>query len=262
MNEEELQKARFRRLCTEAMLEGRTEGKYGFGTLAEKRMHAVLKKYICPDTDFHEVGLDGTRYLSDVRIGNDIWEIQTGDFSPMKQKIFYYLSHTDCTVTVVHPIVVNKWVSKIHPQTFEIYDRRKSPRHERSEDLLPLLYPLLPDLGNPRLRFRLLLTEAEEFRIPEAKGRRSRRGSVRYERIPLSLIEDQRYDAPVDFLRFLPDALPDPFTVREFSRATSILGMDAYSSVRVLAALGLLSPAEPIGRAMAFRRAEGFSAPR
>lgn len=251
----ELQQARFRRLCTDAMLEGRTDGKYGFGTLAEKRMHAVLKKYICPDTDFHEVGLSGTRYLSDVRIGKDIWEIQTGDFSPMKRKISYYLSDTDCNVTVVHPITVNKWVSRIRPETFDIYDRRKSPKHERPEDLLPLLYPLLPDLGNPRLRFRLLLLEAEEFRLPDTGNRRQRRrGSIRYERIPLALLEDQSYDSPQDFLRFLPETLPDPFTVRDFSRATKILGVDAYSAVRVLAALGVLAPAEPIGRAMAFRR--------
>ena len=82
-------KARFDRLCREAIAERRVQGEAGIGTLAEKRLHAVIKKYLCADEDCHEVGVLDTRYVSDVRIGNEIFEVQTGAFYPMKKKSNY-----------------------------------------------------------------------------------------------------------------------------------------------------------------------------
>lgn len=247
-------RARFCRLCDEAMLSRRSEGDGGFGTLAEKRMHAIIKRYLCPNEDFHEVGLDGTRFIADIRIGNKIYEVQTGAFYPMRKKIAYYMEQTDCTVTVVHPIVLNKWVSWVDPITNEILPRQRSPKHERPENLLDELYSLLPYVGNDRLRFRLLLIEALDFRLLNGRSRDRKRGSERYERIPISLLGELEFCSPEDFRRFIPQDLPSPFTVKDFSKYTKIRGRAAYSAVRVLASLGLLSPADPIGRAMAFSK--------
>ena len=244
--------ARFRRLCEEAMLEGRSNGDAGIGTLAEKRMHSIIKRYLCANADFHEVGVLNTRYVSDVRIGNEVYKVQTGAFYPMQKKIAYYLEHTDCTVTVVHPIAVNKWVCWVDPVTREISERKKSPKHESEKDLLPELYCLIPYLTNPRLKFRLLLLEVQDFRMLNGRSRDRKRGSTRYERIPLELLGEVNFTSPEDFRRFLPSELPPHFTVKEFARLTQFHGRDAYSAVRVLAAMGLLFPADPIGRAMAF----------
>jgi hypothetical protein len=249
------QAARFNRLCREIIAAGYTSGEAGIGTLAEKRLHAVIKRYLCEDEDCHEVGVLNTRYVSDVRIGNEIFEVQTGSFFPMKRKIAHYLEHTDCTVTVVHPIPAVKWISWIDPQTHEISSRARSPKKGTPRDLLPELYHLLPHLGDPRLRFRVLLLEAEDLRL--LNGRRSRdrkRGSERYERIPLALLDDLEFSTPSDFSVFLPDALPPHFTVKEFSALTKIRGRDAYSAVRVLTALGLLREGERIGRSMGWER--------
>ena len=245
-------RARFARLCTEAARSRRSEGDGGFGTLAKKRMHAVIKRYICPNEDFHEVGMRDTRFISDVRIGDSIYEVQSGAFYPMKKKIGYYMSKTDCTVTVVHPIVVNKWIVSIDPATGECAPRKKSPKHESPKDLLAELYPLIEHLPSPRLRFRLLLIDAEEYRVANARRHRGRLLPQKYELMPLSLLDVREFSSPEDFRAFLPPDLPSPFTVKDFSRATGIRGRNAYSAVRVLAALGLLSPAPPIGRAMAF----------
>lgn len=250
-------RARFCRLCEAAMSERRTQGEAGIGTLAEKRMHSIIKRYLCEDEEMHEVGVLDTRYVSDVRIGNEIFEVQTGAFYPMRKKIAYYLDHTDCTVTIVHPIIVNKWVSWVDPITHEITERKKSPKHESAQDLLAELYCLIPHLGNNRLRFRLLLLEAQDFRI--LNGRRSRdrkRGAERYERIPLDLLGEEEFTSPSDFQKFIPDALPTHFTVKDFTKHTGIRGRDAYSAVRVLVALGLLSTGESIGRAMGFTKNE------
>ena len=249
-------RARFRTLCRDAMLSRHVKGTDGIGTLGEKRMHAILKKYVSPNEDFHEIPLDGTRYVSDVRIGNEIYEIQTGHFLPMKKKIGYYLEHTDCTVTIVHPIVAQKWVVWVDPLTKSVSEKVRSPKREKAEDILPELYPLLPYLGNERLSFRLLLIEAMDFRILSKGGKDRKKASEKYERIPLSLLEEIELSSAEDFRAFLPDALPDTFTVSEFSRLTHHRGADAYSAAKVLRALGLLRDGEKRGRAMTFERTD------
>ena len=224
----------------------------GIGTLAEKRLHALIKKYICPNVEFHEVGVHDTRFVSDVRIGDDAYEVQTGSFFPMKKKIAYYLEHTDCTVTIVHPIPVVRWMSWVEPGMMDISPRRKVAG-KKELDLLPELYHLLPHLGNPRLRFRLLLLEVQDFRLLNGWSKNRKKGSVLYERIPLALLDEIDLNSPDDFRRFLPSALPEHFTVKDFSMLTKIRGRRAYSAVRALAALGVISPAEPIGRSMGWK---------
>ena len=249
------ERARFARLCTEAALSRRSEGDGGFGTLAEKRMHVVIKRFLCPNEDFHEVGMADARFIADVRIGNEIFEVQSGSFYPMKKKIAYYLEKTDCTVTVVHPITVNKRVTEIDPATGEILSSKRSPKHEKASDLLAELYPLIAYLPHERLNFRLLLIEAEEFRLAGARRHRGKLVSARYERMPTALLDVVDFTSSKDFRIFLPPELPEVFTVKDFSHATKIRGRDAYSAAHVLEALGVIAATEPVGRAMAFRRA-------
>ena len=247
--------SRFARICEKAILQERANGDAGIGTLQEKRLHWVIKHYLCDNEDYHEVGLANTRFVSDVRIGNLIFEVQTGDFYPMKKKIEYYLSKTDCDITIVHPIPLVKWISWIDPKTREISPRKRSPQKGRAEDLLPQLYCLIPHLQNPRLHYQLLFLEAEDFRL--LNGRRSRdrkKGAEKYERIPLALLGEMELQTPSDFLQFIPAELPSHFTVKQFSTLTGIRGRDAYSAVRALAGLGLFAAADPIGRSMGWER--------
>ncbi len=244
------QAARFQRLCREILVAGHKAGEAGIGTLAEKRLHAVIKRYLCEDTGCHEVGLCGTRFVSDVRIGNEIYEVQTGSFYPMKRKIEHYLEHTDCNVTVVHPIPTVKGVSWIDPESGDVSRRTRSTKRGRAIDLLPELYHLLPYLRHERLKFRVLLFEAEDFRMLNGWSRDKRRGATRYERIPLRLLDDIEIDGAEGFSALLPPTLPPHFTVKDFSKHTKIRGRDAYSAVRALAGMGVLRTAEPIGRSM------------
>lgn len=242
---------RFARICNAAMLERRQQGTDGIGTLAEKWQHQIIKRYLSEDPGDHEIRLAGTRFVSDVRVGNDAYEVQTGAFYPMKKKIAYYMEQTDLTVTVVHPIAQNRWISMIDPKTTEISPRKKSPKHGHAEELLPELYCLLPYLGNPRLKFRVLMVETEDFRL---KNCRNGRKAARFESIPIALLDDFTLEKSSDFNRFLPDDLPPAFTAKIFSAHTRFRGQDTYSALRVLTALGLLSQTDPIGRAMAWRR--------
>jgi hypothetical protein len=246
------QKARFARLCEEAARAARSFGEEGIGTLGEKRMHAVIKRYLCEDHACHEVGVLNTGYVSDVRIGNDVYEVQTGAFYPMKKKIAHYIDSTDLTVTVVHPISVERWVTWVDAKTGEVTPRKRSPKRERAIHLLPELYCLLPYLGNVRLRFRLLMIEEEDFRTLSGRKDNRKRGARLYERMPLSLLGEIEFTSPEDFAVFLPNDLPSPFTAKDFSQKTGLRGRDAYSAVHVLEKLNVIVATDPIGRAMAF----------
>ena len=245
-------KARFDRLCREAASAPRANGDEGIGTLGEKRMHAIIKRYLSEDHAHHEVGVLDTGYVSDVRIGNDIFEVQTGAFYPMKKKIAHYIENTNCTVTVMHPISVERFVTWVDAKTGEVTPRTKSPKRERAIHLLPELYCLLPYLGNDRLRFRLLMIEEEDFRTLSGRKDNRKRGARLYERMPLALLGEIEFSSPADFSVFLPTDLPSPFTVKDFSQKTGLRGRDVYSAVHVLEKLGLITKTEPIGRAMAF----------
>ncbi len=245
-------KARFDRLCQELASAPRANGEEGIGTLGEKRMHAIIKRYLCEDHACHEVGVLDTGYVSDVRIGNDVYEVQTGAFYPMKKKIAHYIENTNCTVTVVHPIAVERFVTWVDAKTGEVTPRKRSSKRERAIHLLPELYSLLSYLGNERLHFRLLMIQEEDFRTLTGRKDNRKRGARLYERMPLSLVGEIEFSAPSDFAVFLPDDLPSPFTVKDFSQKTGLRGRDAYSAVHVLEKLGLITKTEPIGRAMAF----------
>ena len=241
--------ALFSRLCERAMTERREQGRDGIGTLSEKWLHRIVKRYLTEDPQNHEVPVEGRRFVSDVRIGDHVYEVQTGDFAPMAEKLDYYLNKLGLEVTVVYPIAQNRWVSRIHPETAEISPRRRSPRHGRAADLLARLYPIRHLLKHPRLHFRTLALEVHDFRLEAGRGK-----APRFERIPLALLSDQDFGQAADLERLLPEELPVCFTVKEFSKATGLRGRDPYSAVRALEAAGILQAAEPLGRSMRFQR--------
>ena len=52
---------------------------------------------------------------------------------------------------------------------------------------------------------------------------------------------------------FLPDTLPNPFCVKNYSEISKIRGMDAYSIVKTLLHIGLLEIHGNLGKAVAYR---------
>ncbi len=233
-------RARFRRIAEETAIGARTQGLFGFGTLQEKRLHAALKNYLCENADFHEAGIEGTRFLADLRLGNEIYEVQTGSFAPLKPKLEHLLKNTPCTVTVVHPLIVRRAISWIDPRNGSVSPARRTGGIESPIQLLADLYPLLDLLPDERLSFRLLSLSVCDFRLLNPDGRDPKRHTRRYERVPLDLLGDVTYSAPSDFCDLLPADLPRAFTVPTFSKCTHLHGIDAYSATRVLAKLGIL----------------------
>ena len=72
----------------------------GVGTLAEKRLHAALKRYYAPDSSCLEVPIG--RYVADVFDGERIVEIQTRQFARLAGKLQFFLERYP--TTVVYPM--------------------------------------------------------------------------------------------------------------------------------------------------------------
>jgi hypothetical protein len=245
------------------------------GTLREKRLHAALKLYLCPDETCHERPVgdlleeDGTppakprRMVADILTDGHILEVQTGGFFPLRDKIAWYLTHTSCRVTVAHPIPAVKYLSWIDPADGSILSRHKSPKRGRVRDVAKELYWLSDFIGNPRFSLRLLLLEVEEYRMADGWGKDGKRGSNRYERFPTALLGDVTLEAPADFAAyFLPASLsaPDaegrrpPFTAAVYAKAAGIRGKATYSAIHLLERLNLVEQTEEkVGRARAWR---------
>lgn len=245
------------------------------GTLREKRLHAAVKLYLCPDEACHErpvadlrageedSGGKSRRMVADILTDGHIFEVQTGGFFPLKPKVEWYLTHTPCAVTVVHPIPAVKYLSWIDPADGSILSRHKSPKRGRVRDVAKELYWLSDFIGDPRLSVRLLLLELEEYRLADGWSRDKKRGSNRYERFPTALLGDVTLTTPADYATyFLPAALSAPdeegicplFTAADYAKATGIRGKATYSMLRLLEGLALLEETEEkVGRSRGYR---------
>ncbi len=251
------------------------EGEPHIGVLREKRLHAAIKLYLCPDEACHErpvadllseegeVSAKKRRMVADIFTDGHILEVQTGGFFPLKEKIAWYLTHTPCRVTVIHPIPAVKYLSWINPEDGSIISRNKSPKRGRVKDVAKELYWVSEFIGNPRFSIRLLLVEVEEYRMADGWGRDGKRGSNRYERFPTALLGDVTLTTPADYVAyFLPDSLTTPdsegnhpvFTAAVYAKATGIRGRAAYGVIHLLERLGVIRQNEKkVGRACAWQ---------
>ena len=242
------------------------------GTLREKRLHAAVKLYLCPVEACHERpvgdllredGAKPRRMVADILTDGHIMEVQTGGFFPLREKIGWYLTHTPCRVTVVHPIPAVKYLSWIDPADGSILSRSKSPKRGRVKDVAKELYWVSDFIGDPRFSVRILLLELEEYRLADGWSRDKKRGSNRYERFPTALLGDVTLWTPADYAAyFLPPALSAPdgegndpvFTAAAYAKATGIRGKATYSMLRLLEGLALLEETEEkVGRSRGYR---------
>lgn len=274
-NISDAESARFRRIVLDVMTKACAipDDEYGgIGRLSEKQMHAAIKCYICPDERCHEVKIDVSdtdktdgsaasedkkrktrKFVADILRDGTIYEIQTGSFSPLRQKIKWILENTDYNIVLVHPIAEQKWISTISRDGRIVGQRKKSPQKGSLRDLAGELYFISEFIPSPRFSLVILMVEGEQYRKNIAKeGARAR--YRKYELIPTSLLRAHIFRCVEDYRAFIPDDLPNLFTVKDFSAKSKIYGIDAYSIVKSLCSLGLLEQSGNIGRAAAYKK--------
>ena len=162
---------------------GKNRERNGIGTLSEKTVHAVLKNYYAPDETQHEIPVEGC--VADIFNGKEIIEIQTRSFDRMRPKLERFLPLYP--VTIVYPIPYSKHVFWIDEETGEISGGRKSPLKGSPYLAFKELYRIKAYLQDPNLTIRLTFLNMEEYKLLNGWSRDKKRGSSRYDRIPISI---------------------------------------------------------------------------
>jgi hypothetical protein len=188
------------------------------GRQNEKNLHAAIKTWYAKPGDQLEVPLG--RFVIDIVRGEQLIEIQTRNFGALKTKFARLLEQHP--VHLVHPIAREKWIVQISPEDETELSRRKSPK---TGQLIEVFKELLriPDLINhPNFSLEILLIREEEIRCADGQGSwRRKRVSLRDRKL-LEVLESVRFTQKTDFLRFLPDNLPVPFSNKIFAHQASV----------------------------------------
>ena len=251
-------KITFEKLCYEEL--SRVKERDGIGLYAEKRLHSVLKRWMCDDFTAHEQkvperGGKTSRFVADVLTPDgEIFEIQTGKMYPLLRKVEFYLTQTDFKVTLVHPLAAVKWISWLDPETGELVERNRSPKRESLLCGLAQLKAFAHRLGDPRLSVIFPMLELEEFRLLDGWVKNPKRRSHRYELIPTGMLDAAELCTVEDYTSLLPPDLPERFTAKVFSKHTRLRGYALYDAIAVFESLGAVKRLGKEGRSYVFEK--------
>ncbi|MCM1215545.1 MAG: hypothetical protein NC331_08145 [Lachnospiraceae bacterium] len=209
----------------------------GIGTLSEKTVHAILKNYYEPDENRQEIPIEN--FVADIYADGQIIEIQTRQFNKMREKLKCFLPLYP--VTIVYPIPREKWIIWIDEESGELSQKRKSPVKGNPYFVFPELYKIKPFLKEPNLHLRLALMDMEEYKLLNGWSRDKKKGSTRYDRIPVELVEEVEINCPEDYMQFVPYELEDEFTSKEFAKVAHISVSLAQTVLNILYEVGVVT---------------------
>ncbi len=228
---------------------GQSRERNGIGTLAEKTVHAVLKNYYAPDEDMHEIPIENC--VADIYTGYRILEIQTRSFDRMRAKLERFLPLYP--VTVIYPIPHIKTLYWIDKESGEISGGRRSPQKGNPYLAFPELYKIKMYLKDPNLSIRLTFLDMEEYKLLNGWSRDRKKGSERYDRIPVSIYEEIDFTCPQDYLQLVPYELPEPFTAAQFAKCVRIRRGLAGTVLNILRYLDVICLDGKQGQAYLYR---------
>lgn len=212
------------------------------GVLAERSLHAALKKWYSRAGDETEVPLEG--FHIDLVRGDLLIEIQTRNFYALKRKLPKLLENH--RLRLVHPIAVEKWLVRVAADGVTELSRRRSPKRGTFADIFDELVHVPTLLTHPNFSLDILLVREEEIRrIRGAREKPAKRTRFprEWDRHDHRLLEvvDSRLIASLDDLRaFLPTHLPPQFTNRELAAALGNSYPRAQSMTYVMRQIGIL----------------------
>ncbi|HAN20557.1 MAG TPA: hypothetical protein DCP51_02595 [Clostridiales bacterium] len=209
----------------------------GIGTYQEKTLHATLKRFIEPNEDNQEVSIGS--FVADIYNENGITEIQTRSFEKLRKKLEYFLQLGK--VTVIFPMPSTKWLLWVDEETGEASKQHKSPKKGKPYQAFFELYKIKPLLSHPNLRLRLMMIDIKEYRYLNGWSKDKKKGSTRCERIPVELIEEIHIDSVSDYIKLIPETLPENFSSKNYAKATGLNKKSATTALNVLYNVGVVN---------------------
>lgn len=219
----------------------------GIGMQAEKTVHAILKNTKDPDESHQEVKVG--RYIADICDGEQIIEIQSAGFGRMWPKLEAFLP--EYPVTIVYPIPHIKYITWIDPDTGELLQRNRSHHTGTFYHAFKEMGKIRSLLPHPNLTINPILIDMEEYKLLDGWSHDRKRGSHRYDRIPVSIYDEMYLRTAEDYAVFVPEPfrsrpLTEPFTAKEFGDLIGIKEK-AVSYSNILLVLTELGVVERVG---------------
>ena len=189
------------------------------GQLNEQPLHQALKRYYAGDEGQIEVRLGG--YVIDVVLGNQLVEIQTGNFSSIRRKIKDLVQ--DYQVRLIYPVAVEKWFIKVPKLGQEDNQtRRKSPKRGREIEVFKELVSFPELMSDSNFSLEIALIQEEQVREQHPGRYWRQNGWKTTERRLVNVVEEKAYHVPSDLVALLPETLPQQFTTVELAEEMRI----------------------------------------
>ena len=210
-------------------------------TYMERSLHRSLKFRFCDDESKHEIKIG--RFVADVCDGETIFEIQTGNFSPLRKKIQFYLENTDFDIVIVRPIAKNRKIFWLDEVSGELKKApRLSSKHENLASGIADIHYLNEFLENPRLSFCFVLMEIDEVRLLDGYGKNKKIRATSVDRLAGEIYSLNYIKGVGDVADAILPLLPDePFGREELSKSLKLKGLKLWSAQKLLLETNLLS---------------------
>ena len=215
--------------------------------MQESSLHSRLKRFYTQDGGFTEMWVDG--YLIDVVKGNQLIEIQTGNFGALRTKLDHLLKQFQ--VRLVYPIAREKHIV-LKDREYTLLSRRKSPKRGRVEHVFHELVHITSVLDHPNFSLEVVITSEEEERIKDGLGSWRRGGISILDRRLVGILERTLFKTPVDYLAILPETLDQEFTNSDLSKTLKVPLRLASKISFCLYQMRLLDKAGRRGRALLY----------
>lgn len=222
----------------------------GIGTLREKTIHAVLKYYYAPKEIYHEHKIGS--FVADILIDGEIMEIQTRNFNTLRRKLDAFLPNHE--VTIIYPVAHTKWLRWIDIETGEITNKRKSPKTGSLYAIIPELYRIKGYLKDPHIHFIISLIDVEESRLLNGWSADKKKGSTRDDGIPIAIYDEIHITDKQDYMKLLPDSLPELFTSKDYKRCAKISQHNAVIGLNILNYMEIIQRVSKDGNSFIYKK--------
>ena len=221
----------------------------GVGGLAEKSVHKILKLTLEPNTSMHEVKFLGS--IADIKNGEGIFEIQTKNHHTLIPKLKKFLPNSK--VTIVIPLIKEKFVRWINVETGEISEKKRSPKHDDVYTALNLIFSLSELISDKNLKVKLVFFEADEYKRLDGWDKTRKRGASKADKIPTKILEVIDLDSVESYRRYIPEELANEFLAKDFQKAIKRPARFTYYVIRFFVGIGLIEQVGKRGNAFVYK---------
>jgi hypothetical protein len=215
----------------------------------EFSLHSDIKKVYSLPGDQFEVKLDN--YIVDILRGNLVIEVQTKNFSALKEKLKDLTAKHQ--VRIIYPLPEKTWITYVTKDN-EFLNKRKSTKKGRLTNLFQELVMIPHMIGEKNFSLEVLFIEEEEVRCNDGKGSWRRKGISIKERRLLKVTDRILFQNKTDYLKLLPNSLSTIFTNKELAKLARIPIRTARQITYCLRKGGVLQLAGKKQREMLFQK--------